>query len=385
MSGMSGLFLSNIEVKGFRAFRHLTIEKFGHVNLIVGMNSVGKTCLLEALSLYVRQGSPLAFRQLLLSREETQRVPFSARAQSEFNIEDTAGDFRHLFYGRQDIANSPEPMRIGPIGDTFNTLQASIRWRPLEERSIQRQGRLPLYEEKGVPQEDTDALLEPVLSVEFAHEVVEAPLQQLVRIDSMGLARRSQRNGAVHAFQSVPMSGLNSSDVARLWSNVTLTPQEDDVLNALRIILPHVDGVRVVSREEGSRNPTVIVKVADFAAPVPLKSMGEGVNRLFALILALANCRGGVLLADEIESGLHYSVQKPMWDLVFQVAQRLDVQVFATSHSHDCVRAFCKSALEHPEEGVITRLFRSKGGDVRSTLYDEEDMRVVAEQDIEVR
>ena len=61
----SDLLLPSLEIKNFRAFRHLSIEKLGRVNLVTGKNNVGKSSLLEALWLYAERGSPTLVRQLL--------------------------------------------------------------------------------------------------------------------------------------------------------------------------------------------------------------------------------------------------------------------------------------------------------------------------------
>jgi predicted ATP-dependent endonuclease of OLD family len=87
-----------------------------------------------------------------------------------------------------------------------------------------------------------------------------------------------------------------------------------------------------------------------------LRTFGDGVNRLFGVILSLCNARNGVLLVDEIENGLHYSVQTEIWRTIFRLANTLNVQVFATSHSWDCVRAFQEAASESPQDGVLVRL-----------------------------
>ena len=52
--------------------------------------------------------------------------------------------------------------------------------------------------------------------------------------------------------------------------------------------------------------------------------------RMLGLALALANAKGGVLLVDEIDTGLHYSIMGDMWRMVGKLAATLDVQVFAT-------------------------------------------------------
>ena len=96
------------------------------------------------------------------------------------------------------------------------------------------------------------------------------------------------------------------------------------------------------------------------------------------------HAKGGILLVDEIENGIHYSVQTNLWHLVFEMAARLDVQVFATTHSYDCIKAFEAAASESDEEGVLVRLAR-KGDRTLVGEFDESELGVAVEGQIEVR
>jgi AAA15 family ATPase/GTPase len=128
-----------------------------------------------------------------------------------------------------------------------------------------------------------------------------------------------------------------------------------------------------------------IVKVKGSRQPFPLRTMGDGMVRLFGIALALVNARDGFLLIDEIENGLHYSIQPDVWRLIFRAASRLNVQVLTTTHSWDCIEAFQKAAVEAvSEEGMLIRL-REKGGKIVATGFDERQLRIVTRDDIEVR
>ena len=113
--------------------------------------------------------------------------------------------------------------------------------------------------------------------------------------------------------------------------------------------------------------------------------MGEGMNRMFGIALALVNAKDGMLLIDEVDTGLHYSVLPDLWKLIFEVAHRLNVQVFATSHSWDCIQAFQQAAeANKDEEGVLVRLENRKEG-VGAVTFDESELAIVTREQIEVR
>ncbi|HVB23053.1 MAG TPA: AAA family ATPase [Ktedonobacteraceae bacterium] len=110
-----------------------------------------------------------------------------------------------------------------------------------------------------------------------------------------------------------------------------------------------------------------------------------GKIRVLTITLALVNARDGLLLIDEFENGLHYSVQPDLWRLIFQVANRLNVQVFATTHSWDCIEAF-QSATEGDTQdtAMLIRLESRKHG-IRATLFDQSELSIVTREQIEVR
>ena len=118
---------------------------------------------------------------------------------------------------------------------------------------------------------------------------------------------------------------------------------------------------------------------------MPLKSLGDGAVRIFSTALAIANSRDGFFVIDEAENGIHHSVQADFWKMVMKASFENNVQVFATTHSWDCVVGFSHSAVEIEEaEGRLVRVDRL-GDQLRIVEYTEEDLQVVTRQQIEVR
>ena len=107
--------------------------------------------------------------------------------------------------------------------------------------------------------------------------------------------------------------------------------------------------------------------------------------RILGLTLAIVNAKDGVLLVDEIDTGLHFSVMSDMWKLIWETAKRLNVQVFATTHSSDCWTSLATIAnAEQPSEDGIT-MQRIERGKPTSVVFTERQIAIAAERGIEVR
>jgi hypothetical protein len=169
------------------------------------------------------------------------------------------------------------------------------------------------------------------------------------------------------------------------WDKVVLTPAENLVLKALRFIDPDIERIAVQTGakayDTGPARGGFVVKRKGLDFPVPIGTMGDGMWRMLAIATFLTQCRGSVLLVDEIDTGLHYSVMTEMWRLILNAAKEFDVQVFATTHSFDCVEslAYASAGLD---DVTVQRI---EAGKRKAVPYDDELLRAAAEHRIEVR
>ena len=182
---------------------------------------------------------------------------------------------------------------------------------------------------------------------------------------------------------------MENDEIARLWDKVALTADESRALEALRLVYGEkVTGVAVVGDEggnvrRGARRP--IVRIKGHELPVPLRSLGDGVTRIFSTAVALANSQGGFLVIDEAANGIHHSIQRNFWNLVLQTASENNVQVLATPHSWDCVVGFGEALEESGyQTGLLCHLSKSGEG-IRATEYSGDDLQAAIRQGIEVR
>jgi AAA15 family ATPase/GTPase len=159
-------------------------------------------------------------------------------------------------------------------------------------------------------------------------------------------------------------------------------------LHALKIIDSSIENFTFIRDEEYGESAIVTLK--DQQSTIPLRSMGDGVAHALQIALQIHAAQGGFLLIDEFENGLHYSIQEKVWEMVFALAEELNIQVFATTHSRDCISSFAAVAARHEEgEGVLISLGKSARtsdkGRVVAAVYTGEKLQTVIDAGIEVR
>jgi hypothetical protein len=186
-------------------------------------------------------------------------------------------------------------------------------------------------------------------------------------------------------FRYISSSGNQGASIYKLWSAVSMSENEDYVIKALQIIEPRIKRFNILTSDStGSEQgfiPFVLLEGEN--SRVRLSSMGDGINRILTIILSLINCKGGIFLLDEFENGLHYSVQSKLWDIIFELAKNLDVQVFVTTHSNDCIKSFAHSSMS--EDGLAIRLDMVANG-LNAQLYENPEKLVFAmNESIELR
>lgn len=173
-----------------------------------------------------------------------------------------------------------------------------------------------------------------------------------------------------------------------LFDQVVLTPEEDLVTEALQAIEPSIERIASVASERYKYTESrggFVVRLANGDQRIPIGSMGDGIWRMLGIALALVNARGGVLLIDEIDTGLHFMTLTDMWKMVWKTAKRLNVQVFATTHSSDCWTSLATIAnADHPSEEGIS-IHRLEKGKSTSVVFTERQIAIAAEREIEVR
>ncbi|MCH8043576.1 MAG: AAA family ATPase [Planctomycetes bacterium] len=364
--------ITSFRIRGYRGFDDFELSELRQINLLVGENNGGKTSILEAIHLLHSQGSPAAFRSVMDRRGEVHREDNEdRRTQTHYDVchlfqqhRIAQGTWFRLESSGSSVNNWLNVRVLVPDdyehGDTYST-----------DFRDKFDGSNVLFFE-GSPAPVIDALpLSPKNGLSA---------RQLDRFE-----RNVDDNQCPVFF--VTTESQSAEFLARHWKGVALTEEEDLLLEALQILEPRVERIAVLGERPSSRSSKsgVIVRLKGERTPVPLGSMGDGMWRMLTLALAIVRSRNGVLLVDEIDTGLHHTAMSDMWRLIISTAQRLNVQVFATTHSLDCVNSLADVIAEQdtPSESVtIQRIEKERS---RSIAYSENEMVVAANRGTEMR
>ena len=363
------LRLPSLTIQGFRGINALTIPRLGPVTLLAGENGVGKSTVLDAVRLYAAQDNCYpVIRRVLQDRDENITV------NDDIDRPVSLPDFRALFNGREPKSGDNLFISPGEHGPILCIEPASgllqHRWAEYDGFTVEGEALLKVY----LP--------------ELAGRVVmsfRSGRGRTTFIKESAEELQSPREIPCYLLgPNVPSNATLSS----FWSDIALTEAETGALHALRII--YGDAVeRAAVVDDGTANSRlnrrILVRVKGLGDRVPLRSLGDGAVRMYGVALALATCSGGLLLLDEVENGIHYSVQSDFWRMVLQTAIDNKVQVLATTHSWDSIVGFSQAATESKEaEGVLYRIDRINDR-LRAIEYSEKTMQVAARQRIEVR
>ena len=369
--------IQDLRIEDFRSIRRFEMKNLGRINLLVGANNSGKTTILEAISILMAHGNPSNLWSVLDRRREFIWFEFDEPAKFY--------EVRDLFHG-YDVELG-KGFRLSADTDTGPV-------RMVADVDDDGSSRTP----KGgradtvVPEEFVPPWNLSLSWVNHGCQEFDLAISRsgLVSVGAIHSAMRAVPNNGV-PLQLVSSSALTPDAAALFFSKVVLTPEEDLVIDALKVIEPSIERMAsaVTDKPPAGRallHPaSLILKLEGTKSRVPIGSLGEGVWRMLGLALNTVNSRDGILLVDDIDIGLHHTVMQDMWKFLYSAAKKYNVQVFATTHSRDCYESLAAICDDSDSEGGDITIQRIERGREKAVAYSERLIIAAARRDIEVR
>ena len=370
----------NLKLEKYRSFESYELSGLTRVNLLVGKNNCGKTSILEAVNLLVSEGNPAVIEQCADRRGE---MNLREDAESSYNL-DMVPDVSHLFLGR---VIEPEIGFHLSSDDAIRSL--SIEVVDVEDVT-ENADHQDIREMLSLFEEDESEALALVTKINGRSMTPFLPVDQDGSVLAMPRPRRMRlkKTSVTPPVQFVTAESLYPESMRSAWDRVIADGRESDVVDAMRILDEELDTIHFLTRglfRGSSSRAGILIGLRTGGQRVPLGSCGDGMRRLLALSLSLIRAAGGFLLIDEIDTGLHWTAMEETWRLIVTAARKSNVQVFATTHSYDCVRGLASLVESFPDLAPevsiqkIDRLLR------QAVSLDAEKMRIALAQDMEVR
>ncbi|MCB9078209.1 MAG: ATP-binding protein [Anaerolineaceae bacterium] len=374
--------LHNLVIENYRLFKYFEVTSLARVNLIVGTNNSGKSSLLEAIHLLTSDDVRSSLIYLLNERGEYVSGTIDPRLERG-----TRGGYQvsHIFHER--LQKFGQVIRISSNNNQNPNLKIAL----LESKDdhIPDPNQLSFFPDKDDVEIEID---EQFGYLNFEHSGFESESRVSMRLEADGLVFARPYSKTYLRRTSLPIGAsklittnyLGYDELAVLWDKITLTPKEDKVVEALQILEPDVNRISFTSSQ--TSNSGILLRLNGQEEPIPLGSMGDGMRRILAIVASLVSVGKGTLLVDEIDTGLYYAVLKDMWRLILETAYKQNAQVFATTHSWDCVKAF-QQALDEFQNSEFGRLIRLEKTDnqIKAVPYLADELSIAIKQDIEVR
>ncbi len=341
--------IEHIEIENFKCFRTLARTQLGRFTIVSGQNDAGKTALLEAIFLC---GAPWIQSDGILQ-------PYVAR-------------------GLTGTGPSPDSL-WGPLFHAYDTSVA------IEVGLDHRSFKLSISD--FVPQETPGAA--PIGAV---------ALQPRPKRKALCVQQAEQRvyhypgeSGNIetyieHATSPFPVAAFcafrhRSRSLALDLGTLDEQNRIDEVVTHLRIIDDRIRDVAVIP---AGNQPAIHCDIG-IGRKLPLALLGDGVSRTLELLLPTLLGSDATVLMDDIDAGLHYSVQADAWKALISAASERENQIIATTHNYEFLaRAAEAFPDELAEQFRFIRLERLSG-QITAHSVDLAAVRSATQSDFELR
>jgi AAA domain, putative AbiEii toxin, Type IV TA system len=352
--------IKDIEINNFRCFDQLKVSGFKRVNLISGNNNVGKTALLEAILLNnkptkdtiilinVLRGELYKYKsklnnkiwdELVFNKNLDYSLLINSVSQDKVTKKVGISIYKKINFIKilETIKPNPKPRTIDDLDRWL--VKCCKRW-------------IEIQQIMSGDKEEYLGLITIELGSESIYNVINLSVEGDILLKNMSVG--TKKSLYFHESSFIP-SSIRSSRVELVseFDKARLKDRDDEVLSAFQIIDPSIVAVESLSIPK----PTIYLK-RQGEKRIPLSLFGDAMNRIADIILKVINNRDSVLLIDEIENGIHHSNQVAFWEFLYKLADRLNVQIFATTHSLEMTEAFIKAGLDRQDSAAHFELVR---------------------------
>jgi AAA15 family ATPase/GTPase len=329
--------IKSVEINNFKSLSHFDISNLGQINLFGGKNNAGKTTFLEALFLLFDRTNP----QSLLRQ-------YNWRGVGEISITPEV-----LFSPIFKDFDLRKTIQIRLLHRNSQTESLTIEFNNNHNRMVRLEG--------NEGQIKTGSNIISTHALEFQYRKNEGKVQKaniILEPNGFGMELVEMNAPEKRAIFLASKSHVSPHENAVHYGELDIKGKTQTIIDSLKFIEPNLKGITSVALQNGT---SMLYGEVGIGQKVPIPYMGDGTSRLLTILLSIVSNKDGIVFIDEIENGIHYSILNKLWHVIATVAKENNCQVFATTHSYECLGAAVKGIpTERQNEFKYFRLEKSK-------------------------
>lgn len=358
--------IQRCKVKNFKSLKNSEIKNFKRINLLGGKNNTGKTTLMEALFLFHDRLNPECFIRL-----------HSWRGVQAIKMESAElfGPLFHDYNTERKIEIEVEYNNRSTQNLTINLIEDLKKQISLSNINLNNRDNTT----KTLNNEHLEMKLKYSGSVNKKQEVITHTFEGENNLN-VNATDVSPRN-ITQAVFLVAKNISNENENAIRYGELVKRNEENEIIEFLKVIEPRLKSINAIHLND---NTSMIYGDIGLKKKVPLNYMGDGITRIFSILLAIISLPNGILFIDEIENGIHHSVMNQVWEMIDNASKKYNCQIIATTHSYECLASLVEGTAKSANDINYIRLERREN-DIVNKEYDYEMLQVAIEQGWEVR
>ncbi|MCL2014840.1 MAG: ATP-binding protein [Defluviitaleaceae bacterium] len=329
---------NKLSLKNFRGFKDFSME-LKPVTLIAGQNNTGKSSILEGLFLLHYYANPNVFLKLRSFREEISN--FVDITKLNLTSRNT---WESLFYSM----NTENILEVKSDDKNFLQLQKDLDY-TFYNRNVQ------------IIKGSFDLARNYALACTFEKEDYVFHGGYLIAENSsifFDSLDKPVRKNLEHMQYLSSKIVLTDEEVVEDFGKLDLINEKQKIIDILKIFGDDITDITTMVID--SRPQLYVTKQNQ---KLPISIMGDGIRKVLHIALTLLVNSGCILLIDEVENGLHYSLFPKLWEIVAKLAIKNNCQVIATTHSYECIEGAAEGVQDSNLQDyfAFTRLDREEG------------------------
>ena len=377
--------IKRIDIETFRGIRDLHLENLSSINILTGDNNCGKTSILEVLQSWAQPDNFNTWGSLL--RRGNMRLRRLSLYEGFYDLFDINLEKKFIHYQIQEDNCTDVLLKA------TESIEEVPPARKDEILGIKRYSQTIREDENSGYQlyiEGLDDMLEPLsrleLEIQINNNVVNTKNIYEEQL-SIPYVIDTEKNSYYHNVVYISPSRHTEGSI---YLNSVLNDPElyEEMLGILRDYDEGIISINYDMANElnpGSGRGVFKILSRSCKKALPLNVYGDGMKKALLLMSAVMKAKNGVLLLDEFETAIHTSVMDRTFRWILRTCQKLNVQVFLTSHSREAIDKVLKCDPELQKDISVYTLYKDREQTLVRHLTGEQAVEAQDNMGLELR